>query len=245
MAHLPLMACSIAPTDVSGNWAASWNRWPQQYWCSFSHAKVFAVIIEWLHRIRERTPLAIGAVLLLLVAVFLRSRWTTCSFVHESMIWIGALCIAVAICGRTWAIAHIGRRKRWEFISDGPYSVVRHPLYAFSVLGAAGMGAQTASFVFMFITVFAAWIIFDRMARIEETDMAAHFGETYRSYLARTPRFFPKPSLWHAPSGVWVDYSLVGTSFFDSSLLAVAVPFYMVLRWAHEAHLIPVLYELP
>ncbi len=207
--------------------------------------EIFIVIFDWIQRIRERTPLVIAASLLLLAGLFLRSRWMTCSFVHESMIWIGALCIAAAICGRTWAIAHVGHRKRWEFVSDGPYSVARHPLYAFSILGAAGIGAQTASFVFMLITVFAAWIIFDRMARIEETDMAAYFGEPYRSYLARTPRFLPKPSLWHAPSGVWVDYSLACRGFCDSSLFAVAVPFFMALRWAHEAHLIPVLYELP
>jgi protein-S-isoprenylcysteine O-methyltransferase Ste14 len=202
-------------------------------------------MVDWLQRVRERAPLVIAANLLLLVALFLRSRWTTGSFVHESMIWIGALFIAVAICGRTWAIVHIGRRKRWEFVSDGPYSVARHPLYAFSILGTAGMGAQTASLVFMLISVLAVWIIFDRMARIEETDMAAHFGEVYHSYIARTPRFLPKPSLWRAPSGVWVDYSLAGRSFCDSSLFAVAVPLYMVLRWAHEARLIPVLYELP
>jgi protein-S-isoprenylcysteine O-methyltransferase Ste14 len=200
--------------------------------------------IKGLQRVRKRTLRVIGRILLLF-AIFLGSRWPAGSLVHEAMIWIGVLLIAIAICGRTWAVAHIGGRKRWEFVSDGPYSVVRHPLYAFSILGAAGASAQSASLAIMIATVLAVWMVLDRMARIEEADMAARFGEPYRSYLARTPRFVPKPSLWNAAAGLPMDHALVRKGFYDSSLFALAVPLFMALRWAHEAHLIPVLYQLP
>jgi protein-S-isoprenylcysteine O-methyltransferase Ste14 len=197
-------------------------------------------------RLQRKLVLLVAAVVLLVAALFLQPRWTTTSVLHESMIWIGAFLIGAAICGRTWAIVHIGGRKTWHFISEGPYSVARHPLYAFSILGTAGMAAQTTSFVVTLTAVFVVWVIFARAARVEETDMTARFGDIYRSYLARTPRFFPKPSLWRPSSnGIAVDYPVAIRSFADSSLFAVAVPFYLALRWAHDAQLIPVLYELP
>ena len=186
------------------------------------------------------------AVLLLMLAFFLQSHWTAAPLLRKSMVWVGGILIAAAILGRTWAIVYMGRRKRWKFVSDGPYSVARHPLYAFSIMGAAGVAAQTMSFVVTLAAISIVWIIFDRVARVEESDMAARFGDTYRNYLARTPRFLPNPSLWRARcEGVAVDYRLTLRSFCDSSLLAVAVPFYITLRWAHEAGLIPVLFELP
>jgi protein-S-isoprenylcysteine O-methyltransferase Ste14 len=196
-------------------------------------------------RLQRKLVLLVAAVLLLVMALFLQPHWTT-SALHESMIWIGAFLIGAAICGRTWAIVHIGGRKMWHFISDGPYSVARHPLYASSILGTAGVAALTTSLVVTLTAVFVVWVIFARAARIEETVMAARFGDTYRSYLARTPRFFPKPSLWRPSSNaIAVDYRIAIRSFADSSLFAVAVPFYLALRWAHETQLIPVLYQLP
>src|SRR6266852_1652044 len=110
----------------------------------------------------------------------------------------GILLLATAVGGRIWVWAHLGRNRRWHFVSDGPYSIVRHPLYAFSILGAAGVGAQSGSLLVTVLFTFAVWAVFNRIARIEETDMASRFGDAYRAYLARTPRFVPNPALWPA-----------------------------------------------
>jgi hypothetical protein len=122
---------------------------------------------------------------------------------------------------------------------------MRHPLYALSAIGTAGAAAQTASFVIVLAAVLAVLIVLDWTARREEADMAARFGPPYRGYLARTPRFLPRPSLWRASDGTRTDYSLLATTLADTSLFASAIPLFAILRWAHENHLLPIIYELP
>ena len=193
---------------------------------------------------RKRT-LRSAAAILVLLAVFNRPYWPAGSLIREGMIWMGVFLIVAAISGRVWVIANLGRRKRWGFVLDGPYSVVRHPLYLFSIIGTAGAAAQTTSASITLAATLAVSIIFDRIARIEESDMALRFGEQYQNYLARTHRFLPRPSLWRPSARVWADDLLLAQTFLDASLFAVAIPFYLLIRWLHDAHLIVTLWELP
>ena len=45
----------------------------------------------------------------------------------------------------TWSSLYIAGRKGRELVTVGPYSTCRNPLYFFSIVGAAGMGAQSGS----------------------------------------------------------------------------------------------------
>ena len=61
--------------------------------------------------------------------------------------WFGIFAIILCIFGRTWTSLYIGGRKNRALLTKGPYSVVRNPLYVFSILGAAGAGAQLGSVI--------------------------------------------------------------------------------------------------
>ena len=63
---------------------------------------------------------------------------------HELIEWSGIAAIIVCILGRTWASLYIAGRKIEQFVTDGPYSVMRNPLYFFSIIGTAGAGALLA-----------------------------------------------------------------------------------------------------
>ena len=110
---------------------------------------------------------------------------------------------------------------------------------------AAGAGAQTASLLMIIAFALPVWGVFYRMAQIEEADMTARFGDMYRDYQARTWRFWPNPLLWTRSSGEAFDFHMFARTLRDSSIFALAPIVVVTLRWAHDAHLLPVLYRTP
>ena len=200
--------------------------------------------VKQLHRARKRVlrvVVACGIVVLL----FHRSPWATDSLIYQTLTRTGVLLLAIAIAGRTWIWVHLGRRRHRQFVSDGPYSVVRHPLYACSILGTAGIGAQTGSLAMMFLLSAAVWAVFNRVAQIEEMDMASRFGEPYRGYLLGTPRFVPDLRLWTAPHNVPVEYQHLINCLRDASGFVLAVPTFIAIDWAQQTGFLPVLFGLP
>ena len=200
--------------------------------------------IKSLHRARKRI-IRVAIVIALILAVFQRSRWPVDSVVYQGLTRFGILLLAIAVAGRAWAWSHLGRRKRWNFICDGPYSIARHPLYAFSILATIGIAAQSGSIIMVLLLLVPVWAVFNRVARIEEMDMASRFGEPYLAYLACTPRFFPRKTLWTAPEGIWVEYSVLIKCLRDAKGFALAVPVFIALDWMQRMEIVPVLLRLP
>lgn len=73
---------------------------------------------------------------------------------------------------------------------QGPYRKVRHPQYAGFVLIMVGFMLQWPTLPTIVMFPVLVWI-YARLARREEADMIAVFGESYREYARRTPAFFP------------------------------------------------------
>lgn len=73
----------------------------------------------------------------------------------------------------------------------GPYARIRHPQYAGFVLIMLGFLLQwpTVLTVPMFPVLVAMYI---RLARAEELEVSAEFGDAYTRYAAGTPAFFPR-----------------------------------------------------
>ena len=95
-----------------------------------------------------------------------------------------------ALLARAWPILFAAQQERTIAIT-GPYAHVRHPQYDGFILIMFGFLLQwpTLLTVAMFpILVFA----YMRLARAEEQDALAHFGEDYRRYMIATPAFLPR-----------------------------------------------------
>jgi protein-S-isoprenylcysteine O-methyltransferase Ste14 len=164
---------------------------------------------------------------------------------HEMIEWLGIVLIVACILGRTWASLYIGGRKIEEFVQTGPYSVMRNPLYFFSFLGAAGVGMQVGSVVLGLICAALAWLVFYTVVRQEEQVLATRYGDAYRDYLARVPRFFPKPSLWHDEPTLTIRPPRVLMTFADALVFLLAVPLAELFEHLQETGAIPVLLRLP
>jgi protein-S-isoprenylcysteine O-methyltransferase Ste14 len=198
-------------------------------------------------RVQTIRKMVLAAAVFLLVAAFLfvGSWWPEGGDVHESLEWIGIGLIIVCILGRTWCTLYIGGRKNAAVVDEGPYSVTRNPLYVFSFVGAAGVGAQLGSFVLAVLATVFVWVVFRIVVSSEERHLRDRLGGPYRDYLARVPRFLPRLSLWRNADSLEVRPGRVVRTFLDACMFLVAIPLAEVFEWLQNSGIIPVLLRVP
>ncbi|MFA5372348.1 MAG: isoprenylcysteine carboxylmethyltransferase family protein [Sideroxydans sp.] len=84
--------------------------------------------------------------------------------------------------------------QRNELATSGPYARIRHPQYAAFVLVMFGILLQWATIITLLMFPILVWV-YVRLAYAEEREAATRFGEQWREYAARTPRFVPRRSI--------------------------------------------------
>ncbi len=77
-----------------------------------------------------------------------------------------------------------------EMVSKGIYGVIRHPQYTGFLLITLGMLCEWATLPMLIMWPALIWL-YVRLARREEADMEAEFGQAYREYRSRTGMFLP------------------------------------------------------
>ncbi|MGH8514312.1 MAG: methyltransferase family protein [Gammaproteobacteria bacterium] len=92
----------------------------------------------------------------------------------------------------SWKVLYEARRTH-RLATSGPYARVRHPQYIGFVLIMFGFLLQWPTLVTaaMFPVLVYMYV---RLARREEMDALAEFGQQYRNYMRSVPAFFPLPS---------------------------------------------------
>lgn len=136
---------------------------------------------------------------------------------------------------RLWALGVAGEPTRAQvleaprLITEGPYGLVRNPLYlgnalnavGLAVAGAGGVGwAGSAGLLLGVLAVLAG--VYGPIVRAEEAFLEERFGENFRDYAARVPRWLPRPRA--APGSSGFD---VGRLRFERSTLG-----WLALVWA-------------
>ena len=81
--------------------------------------------------------------------------------------------------------------QRNELATSGPYARIRHPQYAAFVLVMFGFLLQWTTIITLLMFPILVWV-YMRLAYAEERDSESRFGEQWRDYAARTPRFIPQ-----------------------------------------------------
>jgi protein-S-isoprenylcysteine O-methyltransferase Ste14 len=103
---------------------------------------------------------------------------------------------------RAWQVLYAAQRDG-RLATDGPYARIRHPQYVGFVLILFGFLLQWPTL--LTIAMFPVLVfMYVRLARFEERETEARFGEVYRRYAAGTPAFLPRwqrapASLSHRP----------------------------------------------
>jgi len=200
-----------------------------------------------LSRIQKLRKLAISIALIGLVAFAAVSQsiggidggW------HESIEAVGLAAIVLSIVGRAWCTLYIGGRKKVEIVDQGPYSISRNPLYFFSFVGAFGVGAQSGSLVIAAAFLGAALLVFHFTVQREEAFLLREFGEAYVRYRARTPRFWPRFSLWRDADELIVRPSLFLRAIRDGLVFLVAIPVFELIDVGQAMQVLGVEIYLP
>lgn len=89
-----------------------------------------------------------------------------------------------------WSVLHKAQRRR-ELARAGVYAHIRHPEYAAFVLIMSGFLLQWPTLITLAMFPILVFV-YVRLARREEQDALAQFGELYRRYQAATPAFVPR-----------------------------------------------------
>jgi len=109
---------------------------------------------------------------------------------------VGVFLLSICSLGRLWALMYISGNKRRELVTDGPYSIVRHPLYVFSFIGVLGIGSASENLLILALIIIFYLFYYPFTILAEEKKLTNKFGQAYVDYMKRTPRFVPKLSLY-------------------------------------------------
>jgi len=108
-----------------------------------------------------------------------------------------AVLLIVAALFRTWAssylragVVYATEVKTDSLVADGPYRLVRNPLYFANVLMVIAMGAMMSRSGFL-VAVVAMLVFCYRLILREEAELQAHQGEQYKGYRKAVPRLCP------------------------------------------------------
>ena len=81
-------------------------------------------------------------------------------------------------------------QRQGKLAVTGPYAKVRHPQYVGFILILLGFLVQWPTLLTLVMFPVLVWM-YVRLARSEETDSQARFGEAYSSYAKSVPAFIP------------------------------------------------------
>lgn len=192
--------------------------------------------------VRKLALAAIGLAAIALSAL-VDSRWE--HPIRHGIETVGLFFIVVSIFGRTWCSLYIHGRKNREIVDRGPYSVCRNPLYVFSIIGAAGVGSLSGSLTIGFAAAVLTSLVFFLVVFKEEHLLTATYGDRYRTYQRRVPRFLPNFSLYANSVIADVNFTGILRTFADACVFLAAVPVMETLEYLRTAGVVPTLLTLP
>jgi len=92
--------------------------------------------------------------------------------------------------GKNWAPSLSGLRTDTVLITTGAYRLVRHPIYLGAFIFLAAQALLAANLFTLVPTVALLTLLYAQLPE-EESMLIDRFGDEYREYMKRTPRFMP------------------------------------------------------
>jgi len=105
-------------------------------------------------------------------------------------LWTGKLLGLWGLMG----LPEISTKAKSKLVTKGAFSVVRHPTYLAHTFMFSGVFLITGAMAVGIITLLDFILINAVIIPLEEKELSARFGEEYKEYKKKVPRYFPMPS---------------------------------------------------
>lgn len=151
-----------------------------------------------LSRLIRAVSIILAAVLLCLPklpVLFLDLRFLP---VNKLLFWIGAIITAGGLYFSMWARRYLG--KNWsqavtikedhELITDGPYSMARHPIYTGLLFGFVGTSIALGEWRGVIAVALVFGVLLHKL-KLEEKWLHEQFGEPYEIYCQKVSALIP------------------------------------------------------
>jgi len=156
---------------------------------------------------------------------------------------VGLILITVCVMGRLWSAMYLCGNKTHTLVTQGPYSVVRNPLYFFSFLGVIGIGVTTGSIINLILIVSMFVIYYLPTIIDEEKTLQNVHNEDLDKYMQKVPRLIPNWSLIDEPELYQVRPLDFRKTFFDVMWFVWIYLIIEVLQELHSFGFLPVLFR--
>lgn len=144
--------------------------------------------------------------------------------------WAGVAMVAVGTLCRLWASGHVKKNK--VLATDGPYSLVRHPLYVGNILMLFGFAIAAGLWWSVPLVVFLLFFYYPPAISYEDRKLNKLFGHDWQNWSTKTKALFPS---W-PPAG-----SLSASWSFKQSLFGNGEPVIVIFAAYCCYHLFTVL----
>ncbi len=194
--------------------------------------------------VRTRNRLIAGRVFGLGLVVLLTLGATYWDLIGTVLFLAGTLLAVAGFCGRLWCFSYIAGRKKKVLVTGGPYSLCRHPLYFFTLVGGLGLGLCTETLSIPLIFLLAFWMYYPSIIRTEEEFLSINFSG-YDDYKRQVPLFFPSLTRFASEETVVVNAraflrELSGTAGFLCLLGVIEL-----IEGLHNAGVLPTYFLIP
>lgn len=152
---------------------------------------------------------------------------------------VGSGLVIIAVLGRLWSSLYLCGYKTHKLVDEGPFSMVRNPLYIFSLFGALGVGVATSLVSVVFLIIIFFVVIYPSVISNEERILSDAFGYEYQQYCFRTPRFVPNLSLFRYSDRYTVNLRQMHSAFSDVIWFFIALGLARVVSGLRDSGLLP------
>ena len=184
------------------------------------------------------------AVALILLLTVCEPMMNIRSPIRSSMFWLGYVLVIFGVFGRVYTSCYIGGRKNLILVKEGPFGIVRNPLYLCSFIAAFGIGLQSGMVIFLMLLLVSFWLYYPLVVAREEARMQQQFGAEYDDYTQAVPRWLPNFSLWKSgengcpPRFIW-------NALRDGLVFFMPLPIFAFINFMHSQRVLPVWLTLP
>ena len=112
--------------------------------------------------------------------------------------WAGVFCVVAGSLLRVYASGFIVKNK--QLATDGPYSLVRHPLYTGNLLILIGFTVACARWWAPLVAVAFWWFYYPVAIQYEDRKLHRIFGEPWERWSAAVPAVIPRKLIPRGPA---------------------------------------------